>query len=79
LLLLISTELEDRDIPHRTKLSQMISESFKHEWRRMNSVGRISATDDIWSSQSIDSYMAISLHYMAKDAKGNLVLKTQLV
>ncbi|KAJ7092959.1 hypothetical protein B0H15DRAFT_763088, partial [Mycena belliarum] len=84
LLLFIGTELEDRDIPHRTKLSQLISERFKFEWRRMveeiaNSLGRVSATDDIWTSQGLDSYMAMSLHYMAKDANGNLILKTQLV
>ncbi|KAJ7468179.1 hypothetical protein FB451DRAFT_389795 [Mycena latifolia] len=84
LLLFIGAELEDRDIPHRTKLSELVSQRFKYEWTRMvedmaNSLGRVSATDDIWSRMNLESYMAISLHYSAKDAKGNLVLKSQLV
>ncbi|KAJ7496486.1 hypothetical protein FB451DRAFT_1005443, partial [Mycena latifolia] len=71
-LLFIGAELEDRDIPHRTKLSELVSQRFKYEWTRMveemaNSLGRVSTTDDIWSRMSLESYMAISLHYTAKD------------
>ncbi|KAJ7039415.1 hypothetical protein C8F04DRAFT_926993, partial [Mycena alexandri] len=71
-LLFIGTELDDRDIPHRTKLSELISERFKCEWARMvdeikNSLGRVSATDDIWSRQNLESYMAVTVHYTAKD------------
>ncbi|KAJ7157080.1 hypothetical protein C8R46DRAFT_833843, partial [Mycena filopes] len=84
LLLFIGTELDDRDIPHRTKLSELITARFKCEWTRMieeiaHSLGRVSATDDIWSRQNLESFMAMSLHYMAKDSRGNLVLKSQLI
>lgn len=47
--------------------------------RFQNSLGRVSATDDIWSRQNLESYMGVTIHYTAKDARGNLVLKSQLV
>lgn len=35
LLLYIGTELEDGDIPHRTKLSGLIVENFQREYKKM--------------------------------------------
>jgi hypothetical protein len=35
LLLFIGAQLEDRDIPHRTKLSEMITTRFKTEYNKM--------------------------------------------
>jgi hypothetical protein len=35
LLLYIGTDLQDRDIPHRTKLSELITSRFKLEYSRM--------------------------------------------
>jgi hypothetical protein len=35
LLLFIGTEIEDYDIPHRTKLSELITSRFKVEYNRM--------------------------------------------
>jgi hypothetical protein len=35
LLLYIGTELQDSDIPHRTKLSELITSRFKVEYSRM--------------------------------------------
>lgn len=35
LFLFLGTELEERDLPHRTKLSQMIVERFQMEFRKL--------------------------------------------
>ncbi|KAJ7482847.1 hypothetical protein B0H11DRAFT_1807231, partial [Mycena galericulata] len=84
LLMFIGAQLEDEDIPHRTKLSQLIASRFHTEYTKMineiqNSVGRVATTDDIWTRQNLDSHLAITGHYIIKDANGHLVLKTQLL
>ncbi|KAJ7790431.1 hypothetical protein B0H14DRAFT_2396433, partial [Mycena olivaceomarginata] len=86
LLLFIGAQLEDEDIPHRTKLSQLISTRFNIEYTAMideiqlwNSLDRVSFTDDIWTRVNLDSHLAITAHYIVKDTRGNLILKTQLV
>jgi hypothetical protein len=101
LLLYIGAQLEDSDIPHRTKLGELITARFKLEYANMvqdiavcpclcqccvelmsfqNSLGRVSFTSDIWSRQNLESYMAITAHYMAKMPNtGTLVLKSQLI
>ncbi|KII82956.1 hypothetical protein PLICRDRAFT_120022, partial [Plicaturopsis crispa FD-325 SS-3] len=63
-------ELEDKDIPHRTKLSEMILNRFKLEYQKMtdeikNSLGRVSFTSDMWSSQNLSGSMAVTAHYCA--------------
>lgn len=102
LLLFIGTELDDKDIPHRTKLSEIITTQFKAEYAKMvleiqvcylafgflrcsysdnlqNALSRVSFTDDIWTRQNLNSHLAITAHYIVKDANGHLVLKTRLV
>ncbi|KIY46809.1 hypothetical protein FISHEDRAFT_13473, partial [Fistulina hepatica ATCC 64428] len=59
----------DSDIPHRTKVADLIIERFQAEYQKMideikNSVGRVSFTSDIWSRQNLESYMAITAHYI---------------
>ncbi|KAJ7351424.1 hypothetical protein DFH08DRAFT_655033, partial [Mycena albidolilacea] len=61
--------LEDRDIPHRSKLSQLISTRFHVEYTAMikeiqNSLGRVAFTDDVWSRVNLDSHLAITAHYI---------------
>jgi hypothetical protein len=43
LLLFLSIDLDDSDIPHRTKLGELIAENFKKEYTKM--VGEISVSD----------------------------------
>ena len=45
LLLFLSADLDDSDIPHRTKLGELIAESFKKEYLKM--VAEISVSDRI--------------------------------
>ncbi|KAJ6542329.1 hypothetical protein DFH09DRAFT_874064, partial [Mycena vulgaris] len=61
--------LDDGDIPHRTKLSQLISTRFHAEYTAMireiqNALGRVAFTDDVWSRGNLDSHLAITAHYI---------------
>ncbi|KAH7868448.1 uncharacterized protein C8R40DRAFT_1016657, partial [Lentinula edodes] len=61
--------LSNGDIPHCTKLTDIIFEQFKVEWKKMvqelkNSLGRISFTSDMWSRGILQGFMAITAHYM---------------
>ncbi|KDR67764.1 hypothetical protein GALMADRAFT_37863, partial [Galerina marginata CBS 339.88] len=59
----------DRDIPHRTRITQLIIEAFQREYKAMvkeiqNPLGRSSYTGDVWSRKNLESYFAITGHYM---------------
>ncbi|KAF9009136.1 hypothetical protein BDZ89DRAFT_935740, partial [Hymenopellis radicata] len=63
--------ITDKELPHRTKLTDMIFAAFETEYAAMlerikNSVGRVSFTSDIWSAISLQSYMAITAHYILR-------------
>ncbi|KAJ6543553.1 hypothetical protein DFH09DRAFT_878057, partial [Mycena vulgaris] len=71
-LLFIGAHLDDDDIPHRTKMSQIISERVQAEYQKMiheiqNAIGRVSYTDDIWTRKNLDLHIAITAHYMVRD------------
>jgi len=36
-------------------------------------------TTDLWSDPNRDSYMAVTAHFMARDGRGQLILKTLLI
>ncbi|KAF5375571.1 hypothetical protein D9615_009215 [Tricholomella constricta] len=84
LLLFLGTQLTDRDIPHRTKLTEIIIDCFKTEYKAMvsdiqNALGRVSLTSDVWSRTSLAAHVAITAHYMAMSSDGHLVLRSRLV
>ncbi|KIJ06348.1 hypothetical protein PAXINDRAFT_26351, partial [Paxillus involutus ATCC 200175] len=84
LLLFLNEDLRDQDIPHRTKLTQLIEERYKIEYVAMvqeiqNSLGRVSFTSDLWSNQTIKGFMAVTAHYCSEDAQGHLILHSHLV
>ncbi|KAJ7190456.1 hypothetical protein GGX14DRAFT_331543, partial [Mycena pura] len=56
--------LEDSDIPHRTKMTEIICNRFRVEYELMNSLGRVSFTHDVWSRVNLDSHLAITAHYI---------------
>ncbi|KAJ7433860.1 hypothetical protein FB451DRAFT_982334, partial [Mycena latifolia] len=71
LLLFVGAQLEDEDIPHRTKLAGLIAGRFHAEYTKMineiqNSIGRVSLTDDIWTRKNLDSHLAITGHYIIR-------------
>ncbi|KAF5353589.1 hypothetical protein D9758_013794 [Tetrapyrgos nigripes] len=83
LLLFIGTDLADSDIPHRTKLSELIVQQFQKEYTEMinikNSLGRLSWTSDIWSRTNLESYMAVTVHYIVRAESGHIELRSRLV
>ncbi|KAH9962525.1 hypothetical protein BGW80DRAFT_1116044, partial [Lactifluus volemus] len=64
--------LKDSDVPHRTKVTRVMFESYHHEWKKLvtelkNSEGRISFTSDLWSDPNLRSFMAVTVHFVSKD------------
>ncbi|KAJ6495742.1 hypothetical protein C8R47DRAFT_936308, partial [Mycena vitilis] len=72
-LLFIGAELlDDKDIPHRTRLAELITTRFQVEYEQMikeiqNSLGRVSFTDDIWTRKNLDAHLAITGHYVVRE------------
>ncbi|KAJ7059957.1 hypothetical protein C8F01DRAFT_970069, partial [Mycena amicta] len=63
--------LEDHDIPHRTKLMQLLEDEFRKEYNGLieelkKSLGRVAFTSDIWSRENLESYMAVTAHWLAR-------------
>ncbi|KAJ7927681.1 hypothetical protein B0H13DRAFT_1543857, partial [Mycena leptocephala] len=76
-LLFIGAELQDEDIPHCTKMSELISKRFQVSCLTLGCVrglislqsalGRLSFTHDIWTRVNLDSHLAITAHYIVRD------------
>ncbi|KAF8831071.1 hypothetical protein HHX47_DHR1000060 [Lentinula edodes] len=84
LLWYTGTELEESDIPHRTKLSELIDKRFKSEYNKVideirNSLGRLAITGDIWSRINLEGYLAITISYLHRKPSGTIEMRTQLV
>ncbi|GLB45633.1 putative encoded by [Lyophyllum shimeji] len=84
LLLYVGTQLDEDDLPHRTKLTQLIYERFQLEFKKLieelkNAAGRISFTSDLWTDQNRRSYMAITAHFMSFGINGQVTMTTRLV
>ncbi|KAJ3974854.1 hypothetical protein EV361DRAFT_765168, partial [Lentinula raphanica] len=84
LLRYVSHDLQEGDIPHRTKLTELVLTQYKTHWHEMTcemkaSLGRISLTSDMWTNGVLRGFMAITAHYMIKDSGGHLVMKSRLI
>ncbi|KAF8148583.1 hypothetical protein B0H34DRAFT_621165, partial [Crassisporium funariophilum] len=84
MLYLGAGKIEDKDLPHRHKMTNMIMDAYKkclaanvEEMQRAE--GRISFTDDLWSDPNLDSYLGITSHYYVRDEKGNLQRRNGLI
>ncbi|KAJ7453116.1 hypothetical protein FB451DRAFT_1281733, partial [Mycena latifolia] len=69
LLLLLRESLMDKEIPHRTKLTKLVLEAWDKYYVDLKaafraSIGKISFTADIWSSKGMNSYLAITAHWL---------------
>ncbi|KAJ3911389.1 hypothetical protein F5877DRAFT_24918, partial [Lentinula edodes] len=67
--------LEESDIPHHTKLSELIDKRFKSEYNKVineirNSLGRLAITGDIWSRINLEGYLAITISYLHRKPSG---------
>ncbi|KAI0072979.1 hypothetical protein K474DRAFT_1576510, partial [Panus rudis PR-1116 ss-1] len=63
--------LDDEDIPHRTKMKELLNQLFEREYGKLlddlkSSLGRVSFTTDMWSDQKLRGYMAITAHYIVR-------------
>ncbi|KAH6879723.1 hypothetical protein BKA70DRAFT_1039075, partial [Coprinopsis sp. MPI-PUGE-AT-0042] len=72
MLFLGDGKIEDKDLPHRTKLTKLILDEYTKEMARTRaalaaSVGRISLTSDLWSDPNLASHMAVTAHYISRD------------
>ncbi|RDB20127.1 putative AC transposase [Hypsizygus marmoreus] len=84
LLLYLGTQLEERDIPHRTKLSQLILQRFREEYDKLiaelkHTSSRVSFTTDLWTRQNQQSYMAVTAHWCFEAADGDVKMRSRLV
>ncbi|KAG1789048.1 uncharacterized protein HD556DRAFT_1191472, partial [Suillus plorans] len=84
LLYLGEGKIQDKNLPHCTKLTEMILNEFRTEYCKIkddlkNSLGCISHTTDLWSDQNLDSFMALTAHFMIRDRKDSLIFKSHLV
>ncbi|KAJ3002031.1 hypothetical protein NUW54_g6071 [Trametes sanguinea] len=82
--------LDDDDIPHRTQTHKILIERYADEIKKLRAdlqlsihemqaaLGRISFTCDMWSCRVLKGFMAVTLHYCAKDRHNHLVLRTRL-
>ncbi|KAF9060233.1 hypothetical protein BDP27DRAFT_1181670, partial [Rhodocollybia butyracea] len=67
--------LNESDIPHRTKLSELIDERFKVEYSKIieeirNSLGHLAITSDIWSRVNLEGYLAVTITYLHRTTSG---------
>ncbi|KAF8546176.1 hypothetical protein OG21DRAFT_1379316, partial [Imleria badia] len=65
-------DLRDTDIPHRTKTWELILEAWLDHLMRLKrdlkvQPSEISFTADIWSSGSLDPYLAITAHWVGQE------------
>ncbi|PCH36575.1 hypothetical protein WOLCODRAFT_46437, partial [Wolfiporia cocos MD-104 SS10] len=75
--------LDDLDILHRTKISKLIHKYYQEEHARIiheaqHALGHISFTSDLWTDAQQRGYMAITLHFCAKDTHQRLNLHARL-
>jgi hypothetical protein len=77
-------KLEDKDIPHREKMTSMILDAHALEYRKMredlkNALGRISFTMDLWTDPNLTPFMAVTAHYYARKSDGGIAYRSGLV
>ncbi|KAJ2994371.1 hypothetical protein NUW54_g7561 [Trametes sanguinea] len=76
--------LTDKDILHRTHAHDLIVKEYGLEIKRLreelknNALGRISFTCDLWSSQDLRGYFALSVHYCKRDSQERLTISSRL-
>ncbi|KAL1738946.1 ribonuclease H-like domain-containing protein, partial [Schizophyllum fasciatum] len=80
----LKPDMDEADLPHRTRMTELIEERFEKEFNRLkdeiqNSPGRVAFTMDVWSRVNLESYLAVTAHYIHTTPAGQDVLKARLV
>ncbi|KIL57715.1 hypothetical protein M378DRAFT_16075 [Amanita muscaria Koide BX008] len=78
------TGVLDKDLLHRTALTDLIRMSYQAEHDRIvnelqNSLGRVSFTSDIWSDPNLTAFMAVTTHFCTRDENGRLDIAARLL
>ncbi|KIL57978.1 hypothetical protein M378DRAFT_188346 [Amanita muscaria Koide BX008] len=85
LLLVLRVDLQEKDIPRRTKIRSSIITACNTWYTVLKSdlaaaAGQISFTADVWSDRSLRPYLAITAHWLARDVSTrSLQLQTALL
>jgi hypothetical protein len=79
----LNPSIPDHAIPHRTTIHDRILKRYKRDREELrkklkDSLGRVSVTTDLWSNKSMRSFMAVTLHWIARTKGGELELMTAL-
>ncbi|KIM61339.1 hypothetical protein SCLCIDRAFT_122302 [Scleroderma citrinum Foug A] len=69
LLLLLCNNLKDSDIPHCTKMRELVLQAWRDYFAALKAnlkkaTGEISFTSDLWSADNLDSYLAMTAHWI---------------
>ncbi|KIJ59148.1 hypothetical protein HYDPIDRAFT_64146, partial [Hydnomerulius pinastri MD-312] len=62
-------DLQDSNIPHRTKTRELILAAWQDYFEVLKAdlkkaAGKISFTSDIWSVENLDLYLAMTVHWI---------------
>ncbi|KAG2059652.1 hypothetical protein BDR06DRAFT_828695, partial [Suillus hirtellus] len=84
LLYLGDRKMCHNDLPHRTKITQMVLDEYRKEYNKTkvdlkNALGCISMTMDLWSDPNHDSYMAVTAYFITQGGKNRLEYMTRLI
>ncbi|KAJ6552173.1 hypothetical protein B0H10DRAFT_1748471, partial [Mycena sp. CBHHK59/15] len=65
-------DVSDKDLPHRTALTDLIFEEYAEEYKALveelkTAYGRISFTSDIWSDPNLRSFLGLTAHFCVRD------------
>ncbi|KAI6101866.1 hypothetical protein F5141DRAFT_1218057 [Pisolithus sp. B1] len=82
LILYLCHNLQDTDIPHCTKTCELIFQHWQECFMQLRvelkrAVGVISFTADVWSADKLDSYLAMTAHWIGHEL-GNALHSSQL-
>lgn len=64
---------------HQGKQLRHRSWVFVNSFSLQNALGRIASTSDIWSGQTMQPYMGVTVHFIAKSSLNVLTLESRLV
>jgi hypothetical protein len=77
-------KLEDKDIPHHTKIASMILDEHTKQITLLKaellaSKGWISFTIDLWTDPNLNPFMAVTVHWCSENAQGNAIYSSGLI
>lgn len=76
--------ISEKDLPHRTKLTELIFAAYEQEHQHLKvcyrkSLGCVSFSSDLWSDPNLVSFMALTSHFLSRDNSGHLHLDNRLL